>query len=306
MINIPHGWLAFELNVLRRLKFASVALPFTGEPALGIYLKHWGVRVHANDIARWAYTRAAAAIENNTVRLTEADLDLILEDAYVPRHKLYNPSLRHWFNETDAWWFDNVREGIEKLESPEARAVALSVGMEVGDYVLSFNDDTRELRQPLSKVFRRVWDQHPIPVNNGKQNLAANREARDFIAEQYTELLFLRLPRARNLNVKQRMGQTAWREDWVHGSDGFWDDLELAHAGRLGTFVETKSQYLRFVEDLLQTAAHLPAWAIAHVEDGFISNDELMETISGIRKVETVYTKDFSELLGVKASIITA
>lgn len=306
MINIPHGWLAFELNVLRRLKFTSVALPFTGEPALGVYLKHWGVRVHANDIARWAYTRAAAAIENNTVRLSPADLDLILEDAYVPRHRLYNPSLRHWFNETDAWWFDNVRENIEKLESAEARAVALSVGMEVGDYVLSFNDETRELRQPLSKVYRRVWDQHPIPVNNGKQNLAANREARDFIAEQYTELLFLRLPRARNLNVKQRMGQTAWREDWVHGSDGFWDDLELAHAGRLGTFVETKSQYLRFVEDLLQTASHLPAWAIAHVEDGFISNDELMETIGSIRKVETVYTKDFSELLGVKASIITA
>jgi hypothetical protein len=306
MINIPHGWLAFELNVLRRLKFASVALPFTGEPALGVYLKHWGIRVHANDIARWAWTRATAQIENNTLRLSAVDVDQILEDAYVPRHRLFNPSLRAWFNETDAWWFDNVRENIERLEDPAARALALSVGMEVGDYVLSFNDETRALRQPLSKVYRRVWENLPAPVNNGKQNLALNQEARDFIAEQYTELLFLRLPRARNLNVKQRMGQTAWREDWVHGSDGFWDDLETAHAGRLGTFVETKSQYLRFVEDLLQTAAHLPAWAIAHVEDGFISNDELMETISAVRKVETVYTKDFSELMGVKATIVTA
>jgi hypothetical protein len=306
MMNIPHGWLAFELNVLRRLKFTSVALPFTGEPGLGVYLKHWGVRVHANDLARWAYTRAAAMIENNIVRLSFTDVSHILEDAYVPRHRLYNPSLRLWFNETDAWWFDNVRENIEKLESDEARAIALSVGMEVGDYVLSFDDETRQLRQPLSKVFRQVWENLPAPVNNAKQNLASNQEARDFIAEQFTELLFLRLPRARNLNVKQRMGQTAWREDWVHGSDGFWDDLEAAHAGRLGTFVETKSQYLKFVEDLLQTAAHLPYWAVAHVEDGFVSNEELMEAISRVRKVDTVYTKDFSELLGVKATIITA
>ena len=28
----PNGWLNFELSVLRRLKFSSIALPFTGEP----------------------------------------------------------------------------------------------------------------------------------------------------------------------------------------------------------------------------------------------------------------------------------
>src|ERR1051325_9405949 len=38
------GWLGFELNVLRRLKFGSVALPLTGEPHLGQYLKRWDAR----------------------------------------------------------------------------------------------------------------------------------------------------------------------------------------------------------------------------------------------------------------------
>jgi len=32
-----NGWLNFELSVLRRLKFASVAFPFTGEPELGLH-----------------------------------------------------------------------------------------------------------------------------------------------------------------------------------------------------------------------------------------------------------------------------
>lgn len=303
---IPNSWLAFELNVLRRMKFSSVSIPFAGEPNLGMYLKRWGVRVAANDMARWAWTKSVAFIENSIERLEESDVNLVLEDAYVPRHKLYNPSLRLWFNETDSWWFDNVRENIEKIESPYKRALAMSVTMSVGDYVHSFDENTLEYRQPLSQVFRRVWQQLLQPYNNRQHNACYNKEAREFLAENYSELLFLRLPRARNLSVKQRMGLTAWREDWCHGSDGFWDDLEAAHAGRLGMHVETKHQYLRFLEDLLQVAANVPAWAITHVEDGFITNDELVETISHVRRVETIYTKDFSELMGVRATIITA
>ena len=41
------GWLGFELSVLRRLKFGSVALPLAGEPNLGRYLKRWDARVQA-------------------------------------------------------------------------------------------------------------------------------------------------------------------------------------------------------------------------------------------------------------------
>ena len=46
------SWLGFELNILRRLKFKSAALPLTGEPHLGNYLKRWDVRVVANDPAQ--------------------------------------------------------------------------------------------------------------------------------------------------------------------------------------------------------------------------------------------------------------
>jgi hypothetical protein len=303
---IPNGWLAFELGVLRRLKFKSVSLAFTGEPDLGVYLKRWGARVAANDLALWATTKAAARIENNTEQLSEDDVAIVLEDAYVPRHKLSNPSLRKWFNETDAWWFDNLRQNIEKLESPTRRALALTCGMMVGDYTLSFDEETREFRQPLSQVFRRVWQSQAAPVDNSQQNTSDNREARDFIAEQHTNLLYLRLPRPRSLHDQRRNTSYAWCEEWLRGGDGFWDEFEKARAGRLGTSVVTKQQYLRFVEDLLQVALHLPAWAIAHTEDGFIPTSDLVETINRVRKVETVYSKDFSELTGLRATIITA
>src|SRR3981081_4257996 len=76
------GCLGFELSVLRRLKFRSVALPLAGEPNLGLYLKRWNARVAANDPAQWAWTKSQAFVENNSETLTEQDLDAILDDAY--------------------------------------------------------------------------------------------------------------------------------------------------------------------------------------------------------------------------------
>jgi hypothetical protein len=305
---IPNGWLAFELSVLRRLKFRSAALPFSGEPYLGIYLKHWGVRVASNDLAHWSWTKAAAHIENNTERLTEEEVAVLLEDTYMPLYEDGNEAMRRWFNETDALWLDNLRANAERLESAAKRALALSAGMLVGDYVLSFDDETRRLRQPLSLpgIFERVWQRQPPPVNNSQRNLSANMEAREFVAQQHTELLFLRLPRASNQRERRRNSLSAWREEWVRGDDQFWDEMDKRCAGRLGAYAETRQQYLSFVEDLLQTAAHLPLWAIAYTENGFVSTADLVECINRVRKVGTVYTKDFSELMGARASIITA
>ena len=304
-----NGWMAFELGVLRRLEFDSVALPFTGEPNLAIQLKQWKVRVAANDSMLWSVTKALALIENYKECLTDEELDEVLADAYFPRDERENPGLLKWFNEADAWWFDTLRLNAERLDSEYKRALVLTLGMMVGDYVLSFDEQTRELRQPLAlgDVFRRVMKLMPTPTDNGLNCKAFNQDTRSFLAErQHTGLLFLRLPPP-VLHVDAATEPIfGWREEWLRGSDDFWFELEKARTGKLGSRVQSKQQYLGFVEDLLRTAAHISSWAIAHTENGFISTDELVETVSRIRRVDAVYSKDFSDLLGVRASILTA
>jgi hypothetical protein len=302
------SWLGFELGVLRRLKFQSVALPIAGEPHLGQYLKRLNVTVAANDPAEWAWTKSTAFIENNSEFLTEADVDLVLADAYVPANYFKNATLLSWFNETDAWWFDNVRANAEKLQSPYKRALALTLGMAVGDYVFSFNLETRDLRQPLSlsNVFRRLWRTLPPPVDNRLRNKSTNAPVRSFVAETFdTDLLFLRLPHPPRATDSRNTRVLSWREEWLRQSRASRDNGHFG-SGRLAAPVETKEQYLRLVKDLLHIAAHLPTWAIAGISDGFISTDELVECVADARKIDAVYTKDFSELLGLKAVIITA
>lgn len=303
----PRSWLAFDLNVLRRLTFTSVAVPFTEQPALGAYLKRWDVRVAANDPAQSAWARAFALIgSSDGSGLSADDVNVVLEDAYVPGYRLKNSALTDWFTETDSWWFDNVRQRIDLLTSPLARSIAASIAMATGDYVLSFTDATRELRQPLSNVFRRLWSVQPDGYNNRQNNSCQNTAADAFISETFADLMFLRLPAAHAQNARSFMGRNAWREEWLRGGGDFWPSFDAAQAGRLGAPTETKSQYLHLLEETLRKASHINTWAIAHVETGFIQTQDIVETIGRIRRVDTIYTKDFSELTGTKAVIITA
>jgi len=307
-MHFANGWLSFELGVLRRLTFSSVAFPFTGEPELALQLKRWKIRVATNDPMLWSYTKGLALIENHGERLSDEDLDTLLDEAYVPREKLDNPTLLKWFNEADAWWFDNVRFNAEHLE-PFKRALALTAGMMVGDYVLSFNEQTRSLREPLSlsKTFRLMLDCLPAVHDNTLRNRSTNQDVREFVAERvHTDLMFLRLPVPVTQTSTARDPLISWREEWLRGADDFWVELERERGAKLGSRVQSKQQYLGFVEDLLRTASHIETWAIAHTENGFISNEELVEKISRVRKVEAVYTKDFSDLLGVRASLVVA
>jgi len=307
-MHFANGWLSFELGVLRRLTFSSVAFPFTGEPELALQLKRWKIRVATNDPMLWSYTKGLALIENHGERLSDEDLDTLLDEAYVPREKLDNPTLLKWFNEADAWWFDNVRFNAEHLE-PFKRALALTAGMMVGDYVLSFNEQTRSLREPLSlsKTFRLMLDCLPAIHDNTLRNRSTNQDVREFVAERvHTDLMFLRLPVPVTQTSTARDPLISWREEWLRGADDFWVELERERGAKLGSRVQSKQQYLGFVEDLLRTASHIETWAIAHTENGFISNEELVEKISRVRKVEAVYTKDFSDLLGVRASLVVA
>ena len=302
----PKSWLAFELNVLRRLDFKTAALPFTSNPTLGLYLKRGEARVLANDPLQSAWTKALASIQNNGEKLTDENVNAVLEDVYVPKHKLQNPALRNWFNETDSWWFDNIRQNLEKLQSPFGFAMAASLVMAVGDYVLSFTEDTLELRQPLSNVYRRLWTTMPEAINNGQNNSCQNKGADEFLAESFADLMFLRLPAAESGGRTATPDKVVWREEWLRGGNDFWADFETARHGKLGGPVETKSQYLKVLSETLKTASHMKIWAIAHVEGGLVSTQEVVNVIGGIRRVDTIFTKDFSELTGTRAVVITA
>lgn len=296
------NFLAFEVNVLSRIDFDSMAMPFADRPDLGVAMKRRGKRVLANSVLRSEWNANLATIQNNTERLSEADLQAVLEDAYVPGYKLAIPALQKYFSETDAWWFDNVRRNLDRIESPYIFALAAMLAMNVGDYVLSFDDTTRELRRPLSAVYRRLWKNLPSPFNNSQNNSCQNKVANEFLAENFVDLLFLRIPQIR---APQKHAAN-WREDWLNGANKMQARTSEIENGTFGSMPVSKSQRLRSLEEMLTIASNIKHWAIAHSDGGQLTTQDLIDVVTKLRRVDKVYTKDFSELTGIKASIITA
>jgi hypothetical protein len=299
-------WLGFELSVLRRLKFASLAVPFAGQPDLEWYLKFWGKQALTNDLCQWAWWMARALVENQGERLNEEDVALVLQNAYVPQTHLHNAALSQALNDLDAVWFDNVWQNIQQLPNDAQRAMAYLHTLGVADYVFAFAGNARELRRPLSQVFLHLWRTQRKLVNNGQRNYATNQDAHAFIRNARVDLLFARFPRPQGL-AGLRGTLAGWREGFVRGHDEFWDEWQAAQRGKLGDAVIAKQHYLQLVGNFLASAKHIPKWAIAHAEDGFVSVAELGEVISQYRRIEVTYNKDFSDVLGgLNAYIIVA
>ena len=296
-------WLGFELSVLRRLKFSSIAIPFSGWPDLDWYLKFWGKQILSNDICEWAWWVSRAFVENQGELLTEEDVSMILSEAYVPRRKLENPALAQWMGEMDSVWFDNIRINIDQIENEHRRALAIATALKTGDYAFSFRPETARLKRPLSEVFITLWRRHRQIINNTRENFSGNLDGGEFIKSIRAELMFARFPRPEGISSLRR-GIVGWRETWVRGTDEAWDHLIQDRRGKLGDDVMSKENYLTLVSNFLEKAADIPKWAIAHTEDGFISAAEMGEIVRKFRRIDVSYNKNFSEVVGGKNSFI--
>jgi hypothetical protein len=284
--------LGFEASVLRQIEFRSIAIPFFGWTRLDLYLKAWGKLILANDPRAWAAAVARAMLEARAA-LGEEQIARVLEDVYVPGVRLANPELRRWFGETDAWWMDNLRRNIESLEDEQARPQALAIGLMTGDYALSFTDETRELRRPLTTIFWRLAGRALSGPAGHAPSRSANLPAEEFIRQGRADLLYLSLPAAHTTQAGAE-ARSEWREAWVRASAS----AEASDLHRLTTAPQSKHAYLAMIDRLLRAASHLRTWAIGYQEIGLTSAAEITELIQEHRPVRATYSKDLTEVAG--------
>lgn len=299
-------WLGFELSVLSRLGFKSIAIPFAGRPELAWHLKFWGRQIATNDICQWSWWGGRALVENRGVTLGPDDLARLLDGVEMPRGPLGNPALRRFLPERDAVWFDNLWRRIQDLDSIYRQALAYWYAFAVGDYVFSFTPETAHLRRPLSEVFTEFWRTSRRVIDTGQSHASFNRDAHDFIRVVKADLMFVRFPRPGGL-ARQQATSIGWRETWVRGTDADWARLVAGRDERFGDVVHSKDHYLDLIEEFLKDALQIPKWAVAHVDDGGVSVAELSELLRRHRRRVKAYAKDFSDLLGgAKAYLIVA
>jgi len=290
--------LGFQASVLRQLEFRSIAVPFWSDARLDWYLKAWGKLIFANDPSGWGGVVAHANVEA-TQPLGEDTITRILEDVYVPGVRLANPDLRRWFGETDAWWMDNLRRNIEALDDQVTRAQALTLGLHTGDYALSFDEETLDLRRPLTTVFWRLAGRAFAGPAGQPHNRSFNQPAEDFIKHARADLLYLRSP-VSHTGQGGAEARSEWREAWVRGPA-----CQEADGGSKGaTPPQSRQSYLASLDRLLRIAANFRTWAVEYQEPGLPTALDIVELIKEYRPVKATYSKDVTEVAGGLRSYI--
>ncbi len=291
--------LGFEASVLSQIEFRSIAIPFSGSSKLALYLKAWGKLILANDPRAWAAAAAHAIIQAREP-IAEEHIARVLHDVYVPGSRLNNAGLRRWFGETDAWWMDNLRRNIGSLEDESLRAQALAIGMQTGDYALSFDVETREIRMPLTTVFWRLAGRVITGPATSPRGQSFNLPAEEFIKQARTDLIYLNLPPAQS-EIAGADARSEWREAWVRGTAE--DGANVSRA----TAVQSRQSYLTTIDRLLRLASQVRTWAIECQEAGLSSVQDVVELIKEYRPVRATYSKDLTEVVGgLRCCIIVA
>jgi hypothetical protein len=282
--------LGFEASVLRQIEFHSIAIVFCGWARLDWYLKAWGKQILSNDPRAWAAAASRAMVEASE-QLTSDEVSRLLEDVYIPGARLSNLELHRWFSEVDAWWMDNLRRNIDRLSDYRKQAQAILLGLLIGDYALSFGDDTLELKRPLSAVFRQLAGSSFEPRSGHPANRSYNLPAEEFIKEAQADLLFLNLPAAHSEDAGSE-ARSHWRSCWVLGGERVEDVTKLTK------IPQSKNSYLAMVDELLRAGAHIKRWAIEYQEVGLASAREVSELIKEHACVRATYSKDLTEVAG--------
>ena len=290
--------LGFQASVLRQLEFRSIAIPFWSEVRLDLYLKAWGKVIYANDPRVWAGALARAAVEAGSA-LGEETIARILENVYIPGTKLANADLRKWFSETDSWWMDNLRRNIESLDDQIVRAQALTLGIQTGDYALSFTEKTLELRRPLTTVFWRLAGRALGGPAAQPHNRAFNQPAEEFMKQARADLLYLRTPSSQT-ELGGAQARSDWRETWTKGAAV--DDS--ARSNRKSASPQSKQSYLASLDRLFRTATNFKRWAVECQEPGLATAQDIVELVKEYRSVKATYSKDVTEVVGGLRSYI--
>jgi hypothetical protein len=280
--------LGFQVSVTRQVDFRTIAIPFCGRADLVRYLAALGKQVLSNDPRPWAALAGRAALESDA--LTDEQVFAVLQDTYIPGPRMSNAALREWFGEADAWWMDNLRR--QALQEPSIQDQALLLGMQAGNYAISFGQSHAELKRPLTVIFRELAANSGAMPATHPHNRAYNLPVQQFLRDARADLMYLNLP-CGQAEFGGPPGRPAWQDTWLLGHAPAADD----HS-QLATLPQSKKAYLEMVDRILASAARIRNWAVECRDTGLASARDISDLIKTHRAIRATYSKDLTEVAG--------
>lgn len=277
------GWI---WNNTRHMDFETVFCPFAGWPAIPMMFKEQGKSVVIADLLESHVHVSRALVVNQDEVLDPFDVDMLVEENKGKVQLVEGVCNAYGMAPAHGAWLDNMRSNASKLDSALKKSLALTVGMLVIRYLMSFDDETRDVMpddDPAGAFHYYVEFMNQKVISNGAPCEAYNKDALELVASVNSDAMCFYLPSAsgyRDLRPEQRMME-------LFVNDCTESELDAKLEGRasgLGSAMHDKMDYEKKLAAFFDAAAHIPFWILGYNEKGLLPVKDLHTLLGGFRK----------------------
>ena len=277
---------------------------FSGSAVVGYMYKAKGLRVVVNDRLRYCYHIARGLIENNSVTISEDELDALLKT---------NPKAGDFVQETFRSKFfqsgvhliiDNIRANINVLKGYKKDIALFALGKTCisgsGSYghFASTSKGNGKRRADTPKEFSERFRNNVIRINalvfdNGKDNKAFNKDILEVLPAAKVNLAYFDPPYATEFSTTNY--ETSYH--FVEGLMTYWKNLEIDESSRVKKFhtghkTVTQSNSEEFFDGFLNKAKGIKHWIISYRDHAYPNEAKLKKLIEKNGKQSRMFSKD--------------
>jgi len=307
------------------LEFDSVLDLFGGTGAVSHMFKGAGKRVVYNDVLRFNWHIARALLENNTVRLSEQEVDTVLTRQPTLTYPTFIADTFSgiYFTDDENAWLDQAVHNIENLlDDPYKKCIARfalyqaciikrpynlfhrsNLYMRTADVKRSFGNATT-WNKPFDVFFRKfVREANNAIFNNGRENMALNVDALE--VNEDCDLVYIDPPYVSDKGTAtdyfgfyQFLEGLAQYEDWPDRIDTTTKHLAIPSPAT--PWVRPKEVASAFDAVLRRHAEK--TMVISYRDDGIPSVDTLSATLRELGKTVAVHRLPQKYVLSTRAT----
>ncbi|MHB9037890.1 MAG: DNA adenine methylase [Armatimonadota bacterium] len=269
---------------------SSVLDAFSGSAVVAYMYKTKGLRVLANDRLNYSYHAARAIVENDSVRISQEELDALLAD---------NPKAGTFVRDNFKGLFfaggvhaiiDTIRANINKLDGFKKDIALFALGKTCmsgkggfGHFSSSTDygkrqDTPEEFKGRFSETVARI---NALIFDNGKECKAYRKDINDVLSDAKVDLAYFDPPYATEFST------TNYEKSYhfVEGLMTYWDGLEInsdskTHHYETDHKTVTKANANEFFSTFLASAKHIPNWLISYRDHAYPNENEMKDIIS--------------------------
>ena len=275
---------------------------FSGSAVVAYMYKTKGLQVIANDRLRYCYHAAKAIIENNSVRLSEDEIEALLADNAKAGSFVQDNFKGIFFAKGVHALIDTIRANCDKLSGFKKDIALFGLGKTCmsgkggfGHFSSSTDygrrqDTPDEFKDRLRKNLQRI---NALVFDNDKENKAHRQDINDLLPKAKADLAYFDPPYATEFSTTNY--ERAYH--FVEGLMTYWEGLEIKADTKVKYYetdhkTVTKANASEFFQTFLGNAKHIPHWLISYRDHAYPNEQEMKRIIGSFGKQSRMKSKD--------------